>query len=99
VRTAREGRRSSAYEVGGAGLLVRFEEGADASSPLAGLASMAAKYLREIWMEGLNAWVLREAPGVRPTAGYWTDGVRFLGETGPARARLGVDDRTFVRER
>lgn len=97
VRVLREGPRASAYALGGGAARVRFEVGADARSPAAGLASMAAKYLREVWMESLNAWVLRGAPGVRPTAGYWTDGRRFLGETEEARRRLGVEDALFVR--
>jgi hypothetical protein len=99
VRVESEGRAASAYAVGPgpAPARIRFEVRADASSPAVGLASMAAKYLREVHMEALNAWVLREAPGVRPTAGYWTDALRFLVETAPARALLGIDDRLFVR--
>ncbi len=99
VRVEREGRAASSYGVGDARApaRIRFEVGADASSPAVGLASMAAKYLREVHLEALNAWVLREAPGVRPTAGYWSDGLRFLAETAPARERLRVDDRLFVR--
>jgi ribonuclease HII len=102
VRTAAEARGASSYLLGGSAagaLRVRFEEKADGASPVVGLASMAAKYVREVHMEALNAWVLREAPGVRPTAGYWTDGLRFLAETGGARARLAVRDALFVRSR
>jgi hypothetical protein len=60
---------------------------------------MAAKYVRELHMACLNEWLLREAPGVRATAGYWTDGHRFLRETEAARRRLGVADGVFVRSR
>lgn len=97
VRVVSEGAKHSAYEVGPA--RVSFREKADAAVPAVGLASMLAKYVREFWMEALNAWFLREAPGVRPTAGYWTDGLRFLAETEAARRRLGVDDRILVRSR
>ena len=100
VRILREGPAASAYDLGGRfPALVRFEVKADARSPATGLASMAAKYLREVWMESLNAWILRGAPGVRPTAGYWTDGIRFLRETGEARRRRGVDEALLVRRR
>jgi hypothetical protein len=97
VRVLREGRGVSSYEAGP--LRVRFEVGADASSPAAGLASMAAKLLREVHVAALNRRLLREAPGVRPTAGYWTDGRRFLRETAEARRRLGVDEALLVRSR
>jgi len=99
VRTLREGKNESVYEWAGGRAQIRFAVRADASDPAVGLASMAAKYVREVWMESLNAWVLREAPGVRPTAGYWTDGLRFLRETAAARRRLGVEDARFVRTR
>ena len=99
IRVEREGRRASSYLAGpeGAPLRVRFEEKADGASVATGLTSMAAKYLREALVASLNSFVLREAPGVRPTAGYWTDGLRFLRETAEARRRLGVDDGLFVR--
>ena len=60
---------------------------------------MIAKYLREVHMASLNAWILREAPGVRPTAGYWPDGLRFLTDTAEARVRLRIDDQVLVRRK
>ena len=99
VRIEREVRGASSYLLGteAAPFRVRFEEKADGASLATGLASMAAKYLREALVGSLNEFVLREAPGVRPTAGYWTDGHRFLRETADARRRLGVEDGLFVR--
>jgi hypothetical protein len=101
VRVLGEGAKVSAYDLGGraAPARARFLVKADATHAVVGVASMIAKYLREVHMAALNAWILREAPGVRPTAGYWTDGLRFLGQTAAARARLGVDDAVFVRTR
>jgi ribonuclease HII len=99
IRVEREVRGASSYLAGTeeAPVRVRFEEKADGTSVAAGLASMTAKYLREVLVATLNDFVLREAPGVRRTAGYWTDGLRFLRETEAARRRLGVDDGLFVR--
>jgi ribonuclease HII len=54
-------------------------------------ASMVCKYLRELFMELINAWWARHVPGLAPTAGYYTDGKRFLQQIAPAVARLGVD--------
>jgi ribonuclease HII len=101
VRVLGEGPKLSAYDLGGkpAPARARFQVKADASWVAVGVASMIAKYLREVHMAALNAWILREAPKVRPTAGYWTDGLRFLSQTAEARARLRVDDAVFVRQR
>ena len=44
------------------------------------LASMTGKYLRELFMEMLNAWFLKLCPDLKPTAGYYTDGRRFLAD-------------------
>jgi len=55
------------------------------------LASMVSKYLRELFMELINAWWASHVPHLAPTAGYYTDGKRLLGEIAPAVQRLGVD--------
>jgi hypothetical protein len=62
-------------------------------------ASMLAKYLREALMTRFNAYWRRELPGVKPTAGYYTDGLRFLGDIAAVRERLGVRDALLVRQR
>ncbi len=62
-------------------------------------ASCMAKYVRERAMERLNAYWQREVKGLKPTAGYWQDGLRFLEETAEARKRLDVPDAVFVRQR
>ena len=52
------------------------------------LASMACKYLRELFMELLNDFWARHVAELAPTAGYYTDGRRFLREIAPAARRL-----------
>ena len=101
IRVLGESPKASAYDLGGkpGPARARFQVKADASWCVVGVASMIAKYLREVHMAALNAWFLREAPSVRPTAGYWADGLRFLGETADARARLRVDDNVLVRRK
>lgn len=44
------------------------------------LASCFAKYTRESMMSVLNAWFAARVPGLRPTAGYYVDGHRFLAD-------------------
>ncbi len=54
------------------------------------LASMISKYLRELFMELENAFWARHVPGVVPTAGYYTDGTRFLGDIAQAAEAMGI---------
>ncbi|HEU4418043.1 MAG TPA: hypothetical protein VFT55_03840, partial [Planctomycetota bacterium] len=58
------------------------ERGEDRAFPTA-LASCFAKYLRELMVEVINQWFCARVPGLRPTAGYYVDGHRFLGELEP----------------
>ncbi len=44
------------------------------------LASMLAKYVRELVMERFNAYWKATVPALRPTAGYYTDAQRFLSD-------------------
>ncbi|HEX5009870.1 MAG TPA: hypothetical protein VFY71_05675 [Planctomycetota bacterium] len=56
---------------------------ADASKAPVALASLAAKCVRELFMESLNAWFAERQPGVKPTAGYHRDAHRFLRDVAP----------------
>jgi ribonuclease HII len=59
-------------------LQIEFEVGADDKHLPVALASMVAKYTREKVMEHMNNYFIKLHPGLKPTAGYWTDGHRFL---------------------
>lgn len=63
------------------------------------LASMLAKYVRELLMERFNAYWHGLAPELRPTAGYYRDARRFLADIGPLAGRAGVPLERFVRAR
>jgi hypothetical protein len=41
------------------------------------VASIVSKLVREHWMAGFNAYWLRRAPGLKPSAGYPVDASRF----------------------
>jgi len=60
-------------------------------------ASMAAKYLRELLMMRYQDYWRRIAPEIRPTAGYFSDGSRFLQEIEPHLSRLGFPRELLVR--
>jgi ribonuclease HII len=51
------------------------------------LASCFAKYTREAMMSVLNRWFAARVPGLRPTAGYYVDGHRFLADVEPVLDR------------
>ena len=55
------------------------ERGEDRAFPTA-LASCLAKYLRELMVSVLNRWFGDRVPDLKPTAGYYVDGHRFLGD-------------------
>ena len=63
------------------------------------LASMVAKYVRELLMQRFNAYWQALAPELLPTAGYQMDAQRFLADIGPLLVRGGVPTTTFVRVR
>ena len=96
VRTIREDEACSRYEVG-EGLVVSFEVEAESRHLPVALASMAAKFVRERFMERLNAFFASRAPGLAPTAGYVEDGRRFLAEVKPILAAEGISEPEFAR--
>jgi len=61
------------------------------------LASMAAKYVRELHMHQLNAYFRLRVPGLRPTAGYGRDAWRFLEAIADVRRTEGVPDAALLR--
>ena len=71
---------------------------ADAIKAPVALASLAAKCVRELFMESLNAWFAAQVPGLRPPAGYPQDAARFLRDVAPALQR-GVPRDRLVRVR
>ncbi|MDF1700012.1 MAG: hypothetical protein P1V36_02480 [Planctomycetota bacterium] len=80
-------------------LHVRFVTKGDRISLAVGWASMAAKLTRELFMARLNHWFHERAPDVRPTAGYYTDGRRFLDEVGAVLAEEEIPRHLLVRSR
>jgi ribonuclease HII len=57
---------------------IDFQVKADALNFETALASMFAKYSREIYMKAFNAYWVKKAPGIKETAGYYNDGQRFI---------------------
>lgn len=80
-------------------MFIAFVEKGDGKHFPVALASMCAKYVREIMMDRLNDYFCGQQPGLEPTAGYYGDGQRFLADTRDLRKRLAIDDSIFVRSR
>ena len=72
---------------------IEFCVGGESRAPVA-LASMAAKYVRELSMQAFNAFWADRLPGLRPTAGYPTDALRWRHDAATAieQAHVAADD-------
>lgn len=92
----RESADVSRYRIGRAEL--QFRKGGESHLPVA-LASMFAKYIRELSMELFNQYWAKHVPGLRPTKGYPTDAKRFYAEIAEAMASLGIAKCDVWRER
>ena len=74
------------------------KEGEDRCFPTA-LASMTAKYVRELHMRLFNRWWQQHLPDLKKTAGYPQDARRFLAEIEETRASLEISLGPLVRHR
>ena len=66
---------------------VAFEAKCDRRHLPTALASMLSKYVREVFVGLLNDYWRRRVPDLKPTAGYYTDGKRFLADIDEARRK------------
>lgn len=100
VQVLAEGREESAYRCGPqeSATLIRFRARAE-SDLAAALASMTAKYLRELAMRAMNDYWCKHVPGLRPTAGYPQDARRFKREIAAMQQSLGIEDHVIWRNR
>jgi ribonuclease HII len=98
----REDGSGSVYRIGdprdaGRVMHVAFKEKGDTLALPTALASMTAKYVRELHMRSFNLyWQARHA-GLKPTAGYAADARRFLNDLAPTLEAEGVDLSHLVR--
>jgi ribonuclease HII len=98
VRVVQESKAISIYRLTYAGRTVELQFLAKGERMLAAaLASMTAKYLREISLRPFNRFWQEHVPGLKATAGYPNDARRFKAEIQVAQQRLGIDDRVLWR--
>jgi ribonuclease HII len=101
VQVVQEEPHCSVYRVreAGAAVTVTFAERAEDRAFPTALASCCAKYLRELMVHAINEWFAARVPGLQRTAGYFTDGHRFLQDLQPHWERLQVPQGLLVRVR
>ncbi len=100
VQIVEEGRLCSVYrwETDENAVEIRFVAKGDRFLPSA-LASMIAKYLRELSMAAFNEFWQARLPGLRPTAGYPADARRFKQAIASIQKELGIPDQILWRNR
>jgi hypothetical protein len=96
-----EAKHASRYRVGAGeeSIELEYRVGGESESLPTALASVFAKYLREVFMTAFRNCFAARATGVAPTAGYWTDGQRFLAELAAAGALSDAERDALVRRR
>lgn len=103
VKVLRESAPLSAYVVTERGgprrMRVTFAERGEQGSFAVALGSCLAKYAREICMDALNATFACHDQALAPTAGYTTDGRRWLVDAQAALAAAGVESADLTRSR
>lgn len=82
---------------GGDSMIISFLPEAESAHLPVALASMTAKYVRELMMLRLNRFFTSHLPELKPTAGYYGDGKRYIREVEQLLPRLRIDRDTFVR--
>jgi ribonuclease HII len=95
----RESQAVSSYELRAAGKRMRlhFTVGADDRFLPVSLASMVSKYIRELLIGDMNRYFAGFDADLKPTAGYWTDGLRFIEDLKTNLPHVQVDSNQLIR--
>jgi len=99
LKILRESPSMSSYELLSPGkrMKVHFVVGADKRFLPVALASMVSKYLRELLVANINRHFIGLHAELKPTAGYWKDGLRFLEDLKTNLAHVPLDMNQLVR--
>ena len=89
----------SSYELqsGQKKMRLHFVVGADMKFLPVSLASMVSKFLRELLIENINSYFVHRCSDLKPTAGYWKDGLRFIKDLENSDFALDVDMKQLIR--
>lgn len=89
IRAVEETPTRSVYDLPAAACRVEFTVGGESRTPVA-VASMLAKYVRELAMQAFNDHWSSLDPTVAPTAGYPVDAARWRRQAAPTVAAAGI---------
>jgi len=89
----------SSYELAGYNKVMRLHFAARADDRFlpVSLASMTSKYVRQVLIESINRYFISRCTHLKPTAGYWKDGTRFIKELQAHPARVQYDSQKLIR--
>ncbi|HUV41654.1 MAG TPA: hypothetical protein VMW23_07700 [Sedimentisphaerales bacterium] len=89
----------SSYELHADGRKMRLDFAVDADLNFlpVSLASMACKYLRELLVDCINRYFAQLCTNLKPTAGYWQDGQRFIRDLKTNMAHVRYDSNKLIR--
>ncbi|MFC1794978.1 hypothetical protein ACFL3Q_15490 [Planctomycetota bacterium] len=101
LKILRESPATSSYELqaGGKAMRVHFVVGADGRFLPVSLASMVSKYLRELLIGNINRYFAGFSEDLKPTAGYWKDGLRFIEDIKTNLPHVRFDSDQLIRSR
>ncbi|MBG81630.1 MAG: hypothetical protein CMJ39_13110 [Phycisphaerae bacterium] len=100
IKIIAESAEFSRYEVnlpGRGQLVIIFTIQAESHHMPVALASMTAKYVRELMMSRLNRYFISQQPGLRETAGYVEDARRYLADIDTLLNESHIDRDELVR--
>ncbi|MBN1974026.1 MAG: hypothetical protein JW787_10340 [Sedimentisphaerales bacterium] len=89
----------SSYELqeGKKVMRLHFVVGADSKYMPVSLASMVSKYLRELLIGNMNQYFSGFDADLKPTAGYWQDGLRFINDIKTNIPHVHFDSNQLIR--
>jgi ribonuclease HII len=99
LRILQEDQQVSSYELKANNRLMQiyFTVGADNKYLPVSLASMVCKYLRELLVGCINNYFTSFCADLKPTAGYWEDGLRFVEQLKKEIPHIKFDSEQLIR--
>lgn len=101
LEVLKQSERLSSYllQADGRAMKLHFTIKADLRYLPVSLASMTSKYLRELLIERINNYFIKHCADLKPTAGYWKDGLRFINDLKTHASHVNYDSQQLIRSR
>ena len=99
LKILKETPAASSYELlrDGKQMRLHFAVGADDRFLAVALASMLSKFLRQLLIENINRYFTGFHTELKPTAGYWKDGLRFIEDLKQNIPHVAYDSNQLIR--